>query len=404
MPFVVSSQNTPGYAEEGWMGYYSNSTVITALFVLGIMAVLSFILRLIIYRDSLRSLKESKFILGFILLIPCYLLAGVFSEYYEINNLILGALMVACHTLFYIFIFLSSKERQDNFVYLSNVMVLGGILIALEIGLVYLTKYQVGTPLSGDWKNEIIIGSLPSNPAGGFIAITLPYFFYLAYKNKIGYLYYLLSIICLIGVVFTLSRGALIISLPTFVLGTVFACIFSKNKKPLIISVILSAIVIAVALVVMYKFGAFEKAFDFYIENNLDDHGRFDIWKEHFELFKENIIFGSSFSANMILKEKEWIYISLAHNTLVQILASAGVVGFIFYAFHRYQTAKLFLTNINLEKIVICISVLLSIGMGLLDPTYFYPQFALLYSFTLCFAENQKNGTELKSLLKGKKL
>ena len=405
MPFVVSIKNTPGYGEEGWQGYYTNNAVITTLFIIGTIVIISFILRPILYKGTFKRIKDSKLILGFLLLIPCYLLAGIFSDYYDLNNFILGMLMVSCHSVFYFFVFISSKERQDNFEYLCNVMVLAGLLIAIEIAFVYILKYQVGTHLTGAWKNEIIIGSLPSNPAGGFIALTLPYFFYLAYKNKYGYLYYIMAIICLIGVVFTLSRGALIISLPVFLLGSAFACIFTKNKKPLILTVILSVVVIVIALVVLYALGAFEKAFDFYITNQLNDHGRFDIWKEHLEIFKKDLIFGGSFSANMALKEKEWIYISLAHNTLIQILASAGIVGFILYAFHRYQTAKLFLTNINLEKTVICLSVLVSIGMGLVDPTYFYPQFALVYSFTLCFAENQKSGTKLKSLLnKGKEL
>lgn len=405
MPFVVSNQNTPGYAEEGWVGFYANNAVIVTLFIIGVLAVLSFIVRPILYKGTFKRVKDSKLILGFISLAVCYLLAGLFSEYLDFNNYILSLLMVACHSVFYFFIFISLNEREDNFEYLCKVMVLGGLLITLEIAYVYLTKYQVGTQLSGAWKSEIIIGSLPSNPAGGFIALTLPFFFYLAYKNKCGYLYYIMAIICLIGVFFTLSRGAFLISAPVFVLGSIFACVFAKNKKPLIITAILSVVMIGISLLVMYKLGAFERVFNFYIENSLNDHGRFDIWKEHFELFKDYPIFGSGFSANMIIKEKEWIFISLAHNTLVQVLTSAGIIGFILYAFHRCQTAKLFLTNINLEKTIICISVLVSIGMGLLDPTFFYPQFALVYSFTLCFAEKQKTGTKLKNLLnKGENL
>ncbi len=399
MPFVVSSQNTPGYANDGWAGYYTNTAVIVSLFVLGVIAISSFVLRLIIYKDTAKNIKNSKLIIGFILLIPCYLLAGIFTKNFEFNNFMLGILMVACHSIFYFFIFVSFKEREDNFEYLCNVMVLAGLLIALEIAFVYLLKFQPGTHLSGAWKSQIIIGSIPSNPAGGFIALTLPFFFYLAYKNKYGYLYYLMAIICFIGVFFTLSRGALFISIPVFIVGSVFACVFTKNKKPLIITAIVSLLVIGLVLILMNSLGAFERVFDFYIENQLDDHGRFDIWKDHFELFTKYPIFGSGFSANMLDKNIEWIFISLAHNTLVQILSSAGIVGFGLYAFHRYQTAKLFLTNINLEKTVICLSVLVSIGMGLIDPTYFYPQFALLYSFTLCFAEKQNAGTELKSLL-----
>ena len=123
--------------------------------------------------------------------------------------------------------FISLKSREDNFDYLAKVMVLGGVLIALEIGLVYLTKYEIGTALTGKWKAEIIIGSVPSNPAGGFIAFTLPYFFYLAYKNKHGLIYCIFATLCLVGVFFTLSRGALLISVPIYLFGILFAILFS---------------------------------------------------------------------------------------------------------------------------------------------------------------------------------
>lgn len=400
MPFVVSSQNTPGYANDGWVGYYANDAVIVALFVLGVIVVISFILRPIIYKGTFSNIKQSKLILGFLLLVPCYLLAGLFTRYYEINNLILGGIMVACHTVFYFFVYISLKPREDNFEYLANVMVLGGILIALEIAFVYLIKYEVGTALTGAWKNEIIIGSIPSNPAGGYIAFTLPYFFYLAYKNKHGYIFYVLATLCLLGVFFTLSRGALLISVPIYLMGTVFSLVFSKDKKPLIITVVVSVLAISSALLSLYFAGVFEKVFDFYIESNVSDNGRFKLWKDYFEIFKKYPIFGGGFSAYMLDNEIEWILISLAHNTLIQILCSAGVVGFLMYAFHRYQTAKLFLTNINLEKVFIAVSILCMIGMGFVDPTYFYPQFALIYSFALCFAERQTTGVNLKNLLK----
>ena len=70
------------------------------------------------------------------------------------------------------------------------------------------------------------------------------------------------------------------------------------------------------------------------------------------------------------------------------------------YLFHRYQTIKLFVKSFNIENLFIALSVLVAIGMGMVDPTYFYPQFALTYSFMLCFAEKQENGTSLKNLLK----
>ncbi len=398
IPFVVSTQNTPGYANSGWEGYYTRSEVIITLVVLSSLVLLSFIARIFIQKGFKENVKKSSLILGFIGLVPCYLLAGLFSNYYEFNNFLCAIIMVGFHTVFYIFVFPTLKEGDDNFIYLARVCVLTALLIVFEIAHLYLLKYEIGTPLINKWKSQIVIGSLASNPTGGLIVITLPFFFYLTLKERWGYVYYILSIICMVAVYFTLSRGALLLGVPTFLVGSILVCIFGKNKNPcrtIFIALILLGLI---GLYFLFKNGYVERLFQFFIDSKFSDNGRFEMWGDHFEYLKNYPIFGAGFSAYMIEKGLEWIYIALAHNTIVQIITSCGIVGTLLFLFHRYQTVKLFVKNYNIEKIFIAFSLLNLIGIGMFDPTFFFPQFAIIYTFLLCFAERQTKGAKFKDL------
>lgn len=398
IPYVVSTQNTPGYAHDGWNGYYTSNGVVITLVILSALVLISFILRIFIQKGFKENLKKSRLILGFVLLIPCYLLAGIFSKYYDFNSFLCAIIMVGFNSVFYVLVFPTLKSKKDNFIYLSRVCVLTAILIVLEIAYVYLLKYEIGKPLNYTWKPQIVIGSLASNPAGGLIVIFLPFFFYSALKERFGYIYYALATVCMVGVFFTLSRAALLLGIPTFILGSIILLIFGKYKKECGLIFIVNALLGLVGLYTIYRNGYLENLFMFFINNKLSDSGRFEMWGDHFEYFKNYPIFGAGFSAYMIEKGFEWIYIAMAHNTIVQIISSCGIVGMALYLFHRYQTVKLFIENYNIEKLFIAFSLLLLIVFGMFDPTFFFPQFAIVYTFLLCFAERQESGEKFISL------
>ena len=262
-PYVVSTQNSPGY---DYSEYYANHTILWILFSLGILVILAFTIRAITRKEyrTFFDFKNKKLLIGFLLLIPCYALAGIFSKWLDFHSIVVAVLMIILQPIIYIIFSSGTHSKEDNLLYFSKTAALAILLMALEIAFVYILKYTWGTPLDDAWKSKIIIGCGISNSAGKFITILLPFLFYAAYKEKRGYVYYILAAISLIAVYFTLSRGALLFSLPTFAIGTVFLCFKGHYKRLFRVISFSYVILIALALIIVYATGNLEGLFEFF--------------------------------------------------------------------------------------------------------------------------------------------
>ena len=73
-PYVVSTQNSPGY---GFSDYYANPVILGIIVGLGILIILSLTTRAITRKEykTFLDFKNKKLLIGFLLLIPCYALA-----------------------------------------------------------------------------------------------------------------------------------------------------------------------------------------------------------------------------------------------------------------------------------------------------------------------------------------
>ena len=76
------------------------------------------------------------------------------------------------------------------------------------------------------------------------------------------------------------------------------------------------------------------------------------------------------------------------HNTVIQLLASCGLVGLMCYSFHRLQTLRLFWKKRKTDILFIGISLLSLLIMSLLDCHFFNIGPTLFYSIALAFAEH----------------
>ena len=76
------------------------------------------------------------------------------------------------------------------------------------------------------------------------------------------------------------------------------------------------------------------------------------------------------------------------HNTIVQLLASTGIVGTGAYVFHRAQTVRMFLTDISKERAFIGCSVVALLICSLFDCHMFNIGPVLFYAMALAFAEH----------------
>lgn len=388
-PLCVSTQNSPGY---GWStSYYSNPINVGLIVFICTLTILTLIVRILLYKEYKNLFTKRFLLLGFLFLAFAYITSGLFSKYYNFDNLMIIAVNLICHTLGYLLYSISLSHRKDNVEYLAKVSVLTIILIIFEILFVYILRYEWGAPLDSDWKDKLVLGVLVSNSAGEFIAIFLPFCFYLCCTQKRGYLYYILSMLSLVAIYFTLSRTALLFSIPTFLLGSCFVCFIGKNKK--ICRYVFATLCLAglgLFLLLLFK-GYILKLATFFINAGFSDRTRFRIWSDMLNYFTEFPIFGVGFSAYFNERQEffGFIYRSFAHNTIIQFIASTGIIGTLIFLYHRFETFKMFFTKLNFAKFFILLAVLVFMFCGLLDQIFIFPNFAILYTILLTIAEKE---------------
>lgn len=93
---------------------------------------------------------------------------------------------------------------------------------------------------------------------------------------------------------------------------------------------------------------------------------------------------------------------NFAHNTIVQILSSAGIVGLLGYIIHRIQTVKLFVSKPTINRLYLVLGVVAYVVMGLIDTITFFASFVVVYTiFLVCiekdvtFCAGTQNGERL---------
>ena len=124
---------------------------------------------------------------------------------------------------------------------------------------------------------------------------------------------------------------------------------------------------------------------------------RVNLYKNGFEAFKNAPIFGQTFypvsyevyefseiDAFSSFFPPRW------HNTVVQILASCGIVGMLAYLFHRISTVVLFIKKRSRATTFIGISILALLLMSLVDCHFFNVGPVLFYSTVLAVMECAK--------------
>ena len=142
------------------------------------------------------------------------------------------------------------------------------------------------------------------------------------------------------------------------------------------------------------------------LQSGLDDSGRFEIYITGLKQFLEAPFFGNGFycSEGLVFQHGQGVIPTEGyflppryHNTVVQLLASCGVVGLLGYGFHRYQTIKLFIKNPAPHKTFLAMGLLAHALASLLDCHMFNMGPGLTYGVMLLFAEMLPNIVERDS-------
>lgn len=364
--------------------YFKRPLVILVIVIALVLVIVSALLRLYYDKTVLNCFRKRRLTYGFLAYSVALLLSGLGTPYFAVDSWGLAVTVILTGLVFYMFFSGTLERRDDDPEYLAYCSMAAAAVIIVELAALYMRVYVPGEALGAEFKNKLIIGWGISNPIGELLVFMLAPVFMLVYKKKHGWLYYLFAVVTMVAVYFSLSRNALMIGTVVFVFMTVMCIIGSKNRIG--VSVIAGACVLSltILLIVARDSEAVKNVFAFITKTGMNDNGRFELWRSFFDLFREYPILGTGFAAYGTVGEAS---MRMAHNTILQLLGSCGVVGFAAHVYHRVQTVSIFTKKPNISRSFIGVALLAYVTMGLLDPIYFFANFTIYYTIMLVFAE-----------------
>ena len=345
--------------------------------------------------------KKRSLLSGMLVLSLTYALSGLgsgqWAEYGWRNLLFSFIQLVAIAGLYYLLSGAVKWEQAPKAYLFWTGICVGYVLLAELVG----TYIRADVIVNGAiLRDRIVTGWGHYNSMGALFAMIIPLPFFLTGKGKYAAFAYISGFLFLVGLLFTCSRTSIIFGVCIYILGYVLSMVHSKHARRQIgIHIAIAAVIIVVVIVfrkqLLWLFrDLLQTGFDSMAERRRD-------YLAGLKQFIRLPIFGGSF-----FPVDHWPYawsssesfLSLFpprwHNTVIQLLATGGIVCFAGYVFHRVQTVKLFVNNFTTEKLFAGLSVLALLLTSMLDCHFFNVGPVLLYSGLLAFVEFQLDRPE----------
>lgn len=342
--------------------------------------------------------KKRQLLSGMLILGACYAISGMASgqwaEYGWRNLLFAFLQLVAIAGLYYLF---SGGVRWDlapkAYLFWAGITV--GYLLLAELLNIYIVNKVIvdGTII----RERIFTGWGHYNSIGALLAMVMPLPFFLTGKGRYAWFAYLSGFLFCIGLLFTCSRGSILVGVGIYIASYVLSLVHTRHARSL---KKMHAFIIGFPVVMLLVFHdellwLFKVLPDLGFDSNL----RFETYIEGFKQFAKFPIFGGSFFP-VDFWPYAWatapVFTALFpprwHNTVVQLLATGGLVCLIGYAIHRIQTIRLFMRGFSGEKLFVGLSIGALLLTSMIDCHFFNVGPVLLYSAALAVVECQLDG------------
>ena len=389
-----SRENNPG-RYPGSVFYPMNGGIYLGVLVL--LFVVSLIWRLVkdqelggkAFWKTKRVLLPSMLLLG-----ATYLLSGIgMDEYFSImaKNLIFAVLQ--CFAVIFLYWLFTGSVHWDRAPrgYLAWTGIAVGFVVLIQLMENYLSGRIF---VDGTLDRELIAtGWGMHNNVGGLMAMMMPLAFYMAAKSKVGWLFNLLGTVLFIGTILSCSRGSMLMAGLAYCVCAFLLLKNRESRKQNLIIYLIAFGVVAIAVVILLP--KLLSVFRLFISQMDNVSQRDNLIHYGLEQFKTEPVFGGSFFPQGSYVPWDWSNLEAFssffpprwHNTLVQILASCGTVGFVAYLVHRFQTIKLFWKRRSTEHTFLAVSLGVLLCASLLDCHFFNIGPVLFYSIALAVAE-----------------
>lgn len=374
-------------------------TFLINMLIIGTITGIFLIARLIFSLKYNKRKEKPKLTLGFIIFTIVMIIGGIFTKYYGIRTILYGLLVGVTLAFCYFYFFYTiefEKVRKDYIFYTF-------MIIGIAIGIETLDSY-----ISFDWKNlefhrdQIFTGWGIRNNIGGVTCTCIGAAFYLSTIKKNGWIYTIIGVIIYVLTILSQSRNAIVVGVVLLIASIIVTFIYNDRKNRLINLVIhLSHLVIIICILLIFK-DKLKVIFIDIIEKGVDDNGRFELYKGGIKAFLSSPVVGTGFfdfdhSKNVFFSENSFLA-PRYHNTIIQLLASTGIIGLIGYTYHRYETLRMFFNKCNKEKIFLAILLAAIIGNSLIDCQLFNFGPGLHYGTILVFMECLSNQKKLEGV------
>jgi len=384
--------NNPGKYEAG---VFSGAAGICIL-ICGILIVLALAYYVIRHRKDFFAIKH-RLLAGMLALSTAYLLGGIGSDADLGKSFPFALAQGAAITLPYWLFSGGIRWKTLRKDYLAWIGFCTGGVLSLQILWIYLSGTVVVDGVIH--RDFIYTGWGIHNNLGFLLAMMIPFAFSLATKYRRGWIGTVVGSVFLIFVLLTCSRSSILGGCLVYGLCVFLVLHYAKNRRHNTIALV--TVAVASALIILLFHTPLYRLFSDLLRIGMDPSHRDMIYAEGMKLFAAKPIFGNSFFSPgyqpwdwATLDSFSGIFPPRWHNTVVQLLASCGIVGLAAYGFHRWQTVRLFLSKPGKETTFWGCSVLVLLFCSLFDCHFFNIAPTLFYSMALAFAEFSQADTE----------
>ena len=336
---------------------------------------------------------------GMLLLGAAYALSGIASGQwaeYGWRNLLFACLqLVSIAGLYYLF---SGAVRWDLAprAYLFWMGICVGYVLLIELIGIYIKGEVIVDGVI--FRGRIFTGWGHYNNMGALLAMVIPLPFFLTGKGKYAWFAYLSAFLFCVALLFTCSRGSILVGVPIYVVAYVLSVFHSRHARSIkwmhVFHLCIVGVPVLVAVIFHKEIGRLFQELPA-LGVDLSTKMRLETYAEGFRQFMKFPVFGGSFFP---LKEDlyQWAFDGTTfaflfpprwHNTLIQLVATGGVACLAAYVVHRVQTVRLFTKDFSGEKLFVGLSLAVLLLTSMVDCHFFNIGPVLLYSTMLAVVE-----------------
>jgi O-antigen ligase len=376
----------PYYSDHYYSGHRLCLLIASAVII--ILAVLIYLIKSKVLRFA--AWRKIPLLIPLILFSASMVTNGLLTPGDDLMDLVWGLGQVLVYLVLYVMCFLGlrKEKRSELIAHFDQWVTLMSWIIILEV----LWFIASGDKSFAEVVNSrsLSLGIGNCNIVGVHAAMLIPANIYGFMKGKRPALSIVTALFVYAVALVSTSRNAMLFGTFYFVLCFVI-CLFSGQRKRQMGKLVAAFAVFLAVFAIIFR-EEIVNVVELYLNRGMGDSGRYPLWERAFNAFLESPVFGKGFytidlmSANSFDKLSFDLVPDFAHNTVFELLAATGIVGFVGYSVYRIATFVLMLKKPSIDRVMLVISASYIVVASLLDNFILQIFSPVLYTVTMAIA------------------